>query len=148
MVCRLGGWTLDDFCVVGYNLSAPAVCGNGVIEDGEACDDGNQTPGDGCEVDCSITQITAACGDGTVDLGEACDDGNLLAGDGCETDCTVTITTMPQCPGDPSCPAVDPKDGLSTIDDPGCGCTSTGDAPSAAWALVLLGGLLFIRRRR
>jgi cysteine-rich repeat protein len=27
----------------------PPICGNGIIEDGETCDDGNQTPGDGCQ---------------------------------------------------------------------------------------------------
>lgn len=31
------------------------VCGNGVVEIGEACDDGNLTTGDGCENDCSIS---------------------------------------------------------------------------------------------
>jgi cysteine-rich repeat protein len=35
--------------------SAPPVCGNGVLEPGEACDDGNATGGDGCESDCTIT---------------------------------------------------------------------------------------------
>lgn len=30
-------------------------CGNGVIEPGEACDDGNNISGDGCENDCTIT---------------------------------------------------------------------------------------------
>ena len=34
----------------------PAVCGNGEREDGEECDDGNQTPGDGCE-SCRATDV-------------------------------------------------------------------------------------------
>jgi len=29
-----------------------SVCGNGVVEDGEACDDGNRTGGDGCSAAC------------------------------------------------------------------------------------------------
>jgi cysteine-rich repeat protein len=28
-------------------------CGNGIVEDPEQCDDGNQMPGDGCDVDCT-----------------------------------------------------------------------------------------------
>lgn len=31
-----------------------AVCGNGVVEPGEMCDDGNQAGGDGCEGDCTL----------------------------------------------------------------------------------------------
>ncbi|MRG96160.1 DUF4215 domain-containing protein [Polyangium spumosum] len=30
------------------------VCGNGVLEMGEACDDGNTTPGDGCSITCEL----------------------------------------------------------------------------------------------
>ncbi len=35
-----------------------AVCGNAIVETGEACDDGNTTPGDGCESDCRTTEAT------------------------------------------------------------------------------------------
>jgi cysteine-rich repeat protein len=31
------------------------VCGNGVVESGEECDDGNDVAGDGCEPDCTET---------------------------------------------------------------------------------------------
>ena len=31
-----------------------AVCGNGIIEPGESCDDGNNAGGDGCEADCTL----------------------------------------------------------------------------------------------
>jgi cysteine-rich repeat protein len=35
------------------NIRAPATpCGNGVVDDGEECDDGNLTPEDGCDLDC------------------------------------------------------------------------------------------------
>jgi cysteine-rich repeat protein len=35
-------------------------CGNGVIDAGEECDDGNNLPGDGCESDCTfpVTDVT------------------------------------------------------------------------------------------
>jgi len=63
-----------------------AGCGNGVPEAGEACDDGNQTSGDGCRADCRKVE---QCGDGIVDDGEACDDANANAADGCDA-CTPT----------------------------------------------------------
>ncbi|MGD2063564.1 MAG: Ig-like domain-containing protein, partial [Nitrospirota bacterium] len=52
-------------------------CGDGAVDPGEACDDGNTTGGDGCAADCSKTEV---CGDNTVDVGEACDDGNTTGG--------------------------------------------------------------------
>ncbi|MGB0589739.1 MAG: lamin tail domain-containing protein [Myxococcota bacterium] len=65
-----------------------AACGNGYIEPGEACDDGEENgfePGF-CRPDCT----PPLCGDGIVDPGEGCDDGNLTTGDGCEVTCLVT----------------------------------------------------------
>ena len=63
-----------------------AGCGNGHIDPGEQCDDGNHVNGDGCESDC-----TASCGNGIMDANEACDDGNRVNGDGCENDCTLPV---------------------------------------------------------
>jgi cysteine-rich repeat protein len=41
--------------------SCPAqVCGNGVHELGEACDDGNLVEGDGCDIDCTIGSCNGA----------------------------------------------------------------------------------------
>ncbi len=63
-------------------------CGNGNVDTGEECDDGNTTDGDGCAADCTTeTGGGAACGDGTVDAGEQCDDGNTADGDGCSSTC-------------------------------------------------------------
>ena len=70
------------------NNSVNAICGNGIIEAGEACDDGNLVNGDGCENNCTLTG--AICGNGIIEAGEACDDGNLVNGDGCENNCTLT----------------------------------------------------------
>ena len=60
------------------------ICGNGRVEIGEVCDDGNNFPGDGCNADCSSDE---RCGNGIVDLGETCDDGNVTPGDGCDASC-------------------------------------------------------------
>ncbi len=67
-----------------------AVCGNGVVEGFEDCDDQNTTPGDGCENDCTFTP---ACGNGKREGTETCDDGNLVGGDGCEADCMAFTNT-------------------------------------------------------
>jgi cysteine-rich repeat protein len=59
-------------------------CGDGMLDEGETCDDGNNAVGDGCRPDCTAE----VCGDGIVDTpGEACDDGGNPVGccsDGCE----------------------------------------------------------------
>jgi cysteine-rich repeat protein len=56
------------------------VCGNGMVETGEACDDGNAVETDECSSEC----VLASCGDGVVYEGvEACDDGNMDNTDDC-----------------------------------------------------------------
>ncbi|MBK9266451.1 MAG: DUF4215 domain-containing protein [Polyangiaceae bacterium] len=51
-------------------------CGNAVVEGDEACDDGNDVSGDGCEADCSYS-----CDNSTPETGNVkCDDGNWCNG--------------------------------------------------------------------
>ena len=47
-------------------------CGNGVKEDHEECDDGNQVKGDGCEPDCTVSKDTD--NDGVYDSVDNCPD--------------------------------------------------------------------------
>lgn len=55
---EMGGWSLDDFCVVAYEGALPgANCGDGMLDAGEACDDGNIMSGDGCNGFCAIEDI-------------------------------------------------------------------------------------------
>ena len=67
------------------------ICGNGILEEGEECDDGNNEDGDGCSADCRIEDDDddddngikkkrggdddPICGDGVIDyqIGEFCD---------------------------------------------------------------------------
>ncbi|MEE8557925.1 MAG: hypothetical protein V3T14_08575 [Myxococcota bacterium] len=56
----------------------PQVCGNGKLEVGEDCDDGNLDPGDGCEPDCTATPVDTD-GDGIPDTGTApCQSGQIV----------------------------------------------------------------------
>ncbi|WP_422884877.1 DUF4215 domain-containing protein [Nannocystis pusilla] len=69
------------------------VCGNGEVEGGEECDDGNDVEGDGCEPSCVPTP---QCGNSMIEQGEVCDDGNTEDGDECSADCQ-TATPEPEC---------------------------------------------------
>ncbi len=61
----------------------PGRCGDGMLNAGEECDDGNRTADDGCDAECLLE-----CGDGVLQTGEGCDPG-IAAGDpgACPTDC-------------------------------------------------------------
>jgi cysteine-rich repeat protein len=82
--CIVG--TTTGVCIGG--MCTTSVCGNGLLEGGEVCDDGNRVSGDGCSYDCLSKET---CGNGYVDYvkGEMCDDGNGSDGDACENDCTL-----------------------------------------------------------
>ncbi len=74
--------------IVDPTLTPCGQCGNGTIDSGEACDDGNISDCDGCSGDCR--RRDGVCGDGIQECAEQCDDGNSSDGDGCEADCTPT----------------------------------------------------------
>ncbi|WP_342379818.1 Ig-like domain-containing protein [Myxococcus stipitatus] len=73
-------------------VRGPPVCGDGYLDSGEVCDDGNRTAGDGCRADCRGVEV---CGDGLVDsaAGEQCDDGGTTPGDGCDESCQLDAFT-------------------------------------------------------
>lgn len=96
-----------------------AVCGNGIVENNEQCDDGNVIDGDSCTSACLVN---AVCGNGLIELGEDCDDGNLLAGDGCGPNCRIE-----QC-GQISCEDFNPCTTNVCTDPNTSTCTSTNVA--------------------
>jgi len=65
-------------CAVNQAACIFDLCGNGVVDPGEICDDGNIEDGDGCSHDCMSMGV---CGDTHVDgaAGEECDDGHETA---------------------------------------------------------------------
>jgi MYXO-CTERM domain-containing protein len=119
---NLGGWQLDDVCIV---ANVNSVCGDGVKTPTEGCDAGkdNADVPDACRTYCQLP----GCGDEILDEGEQCDHG--LAGD---ASCTPMCTS---------------KD----VPDLG-GCCSTSGGPAGSIALGALTFGLFLvgghRRRR
>ena len=123
---QLGGWTLDDVCVVGYRAGTVS-CGNNVVEAGEQCDDGNTASGDGCSSTCQLEGPPPPnCGNGTVDAGEQCDDGNTASGDGCSATCQTE--GAPAC-GDGTVDSGEQCDDGNTADGDGCSATCQNETP-------------------
>jgi fibro-slime domain-containing protein len=108
-------------------------CGDGILDDDEACDDKNMNNDDGCGSNCRYIEPGwvcpdegqpcrrfAKCGDGVPVFPEQCDDGNLVDGDGCSDTCKVEIGS--KCEGTPSvCSASvcgdSNQEGAETCDD-------------------------------
>ena len=93
--CSLDAECLEGkVCHQGHCLEPVARCNqDGVLDDGERCDDGNMEDDDACTNACEL----ARCGDGiaraNVSPGapgyEACDDGNTSNTDACLNDCSA-----------------------------------------------------------
>lgn len=77
-------------------------CGDGILQVGEVCDDGNTAADDGCSADCKERAegytcdpagtpcvFTGTCGNGQVEAAETCDDANTTANDGCSANCAT-----------------------------------------------------------
>jgi cysteine-rich repeat protein len=64
-------------------------CGNGAVEPGEACDDGDENGNpNSCNLECT-GRTSPTCGNGTVEAGEQCDDGARNGEPGaCSADCS------------------------------------------------------------
>jgi fibro-slime domain-containing protein len=88
-------------------------CGDGVLTEKEACDDGNNANEDGCYGNClgvdagytcpvpgELCRPFARCGDGVVAFPEQCDDGGVESGNGCSDHCKVEVGF--KCDGAPS----------------------------------------------
>ncbi len=93
--------TGDDAAQTCVETDAGSCCGNGILDKGEQCDDGNAVGGDGCSSQCIIESnyvclvagqacvSTVRCGDGRISGSEQCDDGNTISGDGCSSTCQL-----------------------------------------------------------
>ena len=109
-------------------------CGNGAVEAGEQCDDGNASNTDACTNSC----LNAVCGDGFVRGGvEQCDDSNTTSGDGCSATCQNEILCVDDCSpaGGPMCTSSTAWSECGDFDADACldlrsGSCSPGDACS------------------
>ena len=70
------------------STGAPGVCGDGMPDPGEACDDGNADNTDACVGSC----VAAKCGDTFVQAGVEVCDGNNLPNATCGADCKSSCT--------------------------------------------------------
>jgi cysteine-rich repeat protein len=86
-VCRFGGSPAGPVFSTDVPALGSANCGNGMLDAGEQCDDGDQDDCDGCDSNCTNSSV---CGNGIQCAPEQCDDGNGMSGDGCEADCTLS----------------------------------------------------------
>ena len=138
-------------------IASVSICGNGQLEESEACDDGNLLSGDGCASDCAL-EVTPTCGDGLAEAGEECDDGNVSSYDGCSASCRSeflgpcgdgVVNAGEKCDATPGCS----PDCINACAEPACnepilavGCADalprainlcvSFDGDGAAWAVV------------
>ena len=121
------------------NNTGDPVCGDGVLDPGEQCDNGSEnsdTNPDACRTSCRDPY----CGDGVVDTGEQCD-GSALAGETCASlglgnhgtltcaDCTFSDASCYTC-GDGLLDPGEACDGTAFPDDTTC-TTETGHPDGA-----------------
>ena len=87
--CAQGGGTSEPHGSV--RVEVPDLCGNGVLDPGESCDEGEGNS-DVLPDACRTTCLWATCGDGVVDTGEQCDAGERnsdVEPDMCRESCRI-----------------------------------------------------------
>lgn len=104
--------------VSAHSCHAGPVCGDGIAEAAEECDDGNTVVTDECTNAC----LDAVCGDGVVGPDEECDDANTADSDACTNACRLAV-----CGDSIVGPAEECDDG-NTTDGDGCSASCDGEA--------------------
>ena len=125
-------WTLSLLVIACTSPAPEPKCGNGVIEVGEACDDGNAVETDACSTAC----VAARCGDGLVQDGELCEGTPEEGCYQCEPRCGDGIVA-----GDEGCDDgnYEPNDACDDCDPVRCGALvfqDTAQAPALVTDVV------------
>jgi cysteine-rich repeat protein len=92
----------------------PPLCGNGAVEAGESCDDGNVVGGDGCSAICQPDDDTSTPGDDRAGF-VACGAVTCVVGDNCCPSAQMCLGAASDCGGGPM--------------DPGNACDGPEDCP-------------------
>ncbi len=66
---------------------AGSTCGDGALDPGEECDDGNDADLDGCNANCTVP----GCRNEVLDAGESCEHDDPGSGLGCASDCEPVV---------------------------------------------------------
>jgi len=122
-------WLMFAILASSVAIAKPTVCGNGIIDNGEKCDDGNLINGDGCSDKCKIECKTGAIWTTLNDCGDSSKDENqynvgdkvYINGDNfCEDSYDWSITGQP---GGASCdPRIVVASGSNNVDSSGAFC--------------------------
>jgi uncharacterized protein (TIGR03382 family) len=115
---ELGGWQLDDVCIV---ANPNSICGDGIKTFTEGCDDGpaNADEAGKCRTDCHLPM----CGDFILDDNEQCDEGKT-GSSRCSSECK-----------------------LLALDGGGC-CSASGGGAGSSVLAGFVGVIVLRRRRR
>ena len=125
--------SINDDKIAWYENTAPSiVCGDGVIEGAEACDDGFTDECGTCNADCTGPGTCSTCGDGELcPEFEECDDAS--ESHTCDTDCTFVLCgdgTLNVTAGeDCEPPGCDCCDASCHFDPSGTACGDPSDTP-------------------
>lgn len=140
---EFGGWAIAAMCVVAFDPDQQ-LCGNGILDEGELCDDANNIDGDGCSSVCvpeDGPSTTTSTTEGETDSDSVGDsDGPEETGGSEDTEGDTDTDSD--------------TDGFAEFDgdgllDRGCACMASPGGDNDGWlAVVALFGLGLLGRRR
>ncbi len=141
-----GGTSAADHSVCNFVMTpAQPVCGNGIVETDEDCDDGDQNPGDGCSASCTVESNYSCSGFPLSTCVEVtqCNDNIDNDGDGykdnfdfsCQQGGENEDTFLAECQD--GIDNADPEDTLIDSNDPGCYSTQDNDETNALAGTIL-----------